>query len=107
MKLNFPEIYSSNEIIRYQFRANHIYILLSGLINLVAGLYIKPDYTQWRKIISFLSSVVLSLSPLILIIAFFVEPVRASAMRPLTFIGIVLLLIGVLFMYLPKIRYKR
>jgi len=106
MKINFPEIYSSSEIIRYQFRANHIYILMSGLINLVSGIYIRPDYKHWRKIISDISASALMLSPVILVIAFFVEPIKASAMRPVTFIGIILMLIGVLMMFVVKFRFK-
>jgi hypothetical protein len=106
MKMNFPEIYSSNEIIRYQFRANHIYILMSALINLIAGLYERPSYIHWRKIISVLASVVLNLSPFILVIAFLTEPTHASPVRPITFSGIVLMVTGVLFMFLPKIQFK-
>jgi O-antigen/teichoic acid export membrane protein len=79
---------------------------MSGLINLIAGLYIKPNYIHWRKFISVLASVMLNLSPLILVLAFFTEPVHASPMRPLTFSGIFLSAAGVLFMFLPKIRLK-
>jgi hypothetical protein len=48
----------------------------------------------------------LNLSPLILVLAFFTEPVHASPMRPLSFSGIFLSAAGVLFMFLPKIRLK-
>lgn len=107
LKLNFPDIYSSNEIIRYQFRANHVYILMSGLVNLIAGLYIRPVYKDWRKIISVISLNTLILSPVLLIIAFFIEPLKASANRPLTFSGIIFLVIGVLFIFLPKMKFKK
>ena len=106
MKINFPEIYSSTEIIRYQFRANHIYILMSGLLNLVAGLYIRPDYKHWRKFFSGLSTAAIILSSIILVIAFFVEPIKASAIRPLTFSGIALIVFGVLMMFVVKFRFK-
>ncbi|MGH2566714.1 MAG: hypothetical protein ACRDGA_00120 [Bacteroidota bacterium] len=34
MRLNFPDLYESNEAIRYLFRANHLYILFAGLLNI-------------------------------------------------------------------------
>lgn len=106
MSVNFPDIYSSNEIIRYQFRTNHIYILMIGLVNLVAGLYVRPDYKNFRAIVSYLSSFILCTATLLLIIAFFTEPVQGLPIRPFSFYGIILSITGVFLMYLPRIRFK-
>lgn len=104
MKFNFPEIYADNEIIRYQFRANHIYILMSGLINLVVGMISLPGLQGWRRIFSRLASLLLLISPVLLITAFFVEPVQAVPTRPLTTPGIFILLFGVLSLYVLNLK---
>ena len=107
MKIHFPDIYSAKESIRFQFRANHIYILLSGLINLVAGLHLRPAYTGWRVILFWASTTSLLIAPLLLITAFFVEPAHGIASRPLTFYGVLLLLVSAVLAHLPNIWLKQ
>lgn len=104
MQSHFPAIHEANEVIRYQFRANHIYVLLSGLINLLAALKSGALFTGWRLVTARVASIFLLLAPAVLIYAFYTEPAQASADRPLTFYGVVLLLAGVLLTYLPLAR---
>ena len=33
MNAGFPELYGANEVLRYIYRSNHVYILLASLIN--------------------------------------------------------------------------
>lgn len=106
MQAHFPEAYATTEVIRYQFRASHIYVLMSGLINLVAGLYARPEFGGWARIVSIVSSFLMIVAPALLIAAFFVEPMRASDIRPLTFYGVLLLLVGVILAHLPNIQLK-
>jgi len=103
---HFPAIYTAKESIRYQFRANHIYILMSALINIVSALYLRPISTGWRTMVSWASSSLLLIAPLMLITAFFVEPVHGGPSRPLTFFGIVMLLIGTITAHVPNISAK-
>ena len=107
MKSNFPEIYAENESIRYQYRANHIYILLTGLINLMSGLYPWPIYNGWRKWISRSSSLLIIISPLLLIAAFFIEPGKGLASRPLTATSLKILLIGCILAQIPAFKFKK
>lgn len=97
----FPELYGGNEAIRFQFRANHVYILMAGLINVVAARNIRPDYSGWRVPVSWLSGIALLAAPFVLIAAFFIEPIHGSAQRPLTLYGVVALAVGVALLYLP------
>lgn len=105
MKMHFPDMYAANESIRYQFRANHIYILMSALVNLVAGLSIRPVYAGWRIAVSWVSTALLLFTPLLMVAAFFIEPAHGIAARPLTFYGVLALVVGVVLAYLPRIRY--
>jgi peptidoglycan/LPS O-acetylase OafA/YrhL len=101
MKTLFPELYGSNESIRYQFRANHVYILMAALINLVVARNARPEYSGWRIPVSWLAALTLLLAPAVLVAAFFIEPVHGAANRPLTLYGVVALAAGVFLLYLP------
>lgn len=107
MRMNFPELYRANEIIRYQFRANHIYILFSGLLNIATGLYEVSNETGWRRALQTIGTVSLLISPLFLVLAFFIEPMHASPVRPLTFFGVVFSLTGVGFHFIGRFHRKR
>ena len=41
MFTQFPELYQGREEIRMMFRATHIYILMSALVNLMCGLALR------------------------------------------------------------------
>jgi hypothetical protein len=96
MRLNFPEIYNSNEAIRYIFRANHVYILLSGLINISTGTYLVLYSNNRVRNLQIIGSVLLLFAPILLIAAFFYEPPKARPDRYITGLGIVFILIGII-----------
>jgi hypothetical protein len=91
---HFPELHGGNDGIRYQFRANHAYILLSSLINWGLGLYLVGKESGWRRGAQRLGSLLLLGAPAVLLAAFFTEPARGLPDRPLTLLGMVLLLGG-------------
>ena len=95
MRANFPALYESNEVIRYLFRANHVYILFSGLLNIVLGTYVVYHDAGWRRKLQLLGSWLLLAVPVVFIVAFIVEPPQASPMRPLTLIGAFATLVGI------------
>jgi hypothetical protein len=94
MRLNFPEAYGTTEVIRYQYRANHIYILFCALVNIAIGLYAVFHAVGWRKNLQVIGSWLLVSSPVWLTLAFFIEPPHAADHRPLTFFGVVFSLAG-------------
>ena len=94
MKINFPGLYAHNEAIRFMFRANHIYILLSGLLNIAIGTYFIFTPKKWMKNLQFGGSSLLLIAPVLLVSAFFLEPQAASRERPLTSYGIFVLALG-------------
>ncbi len=96
MRMNFPQLYEDNEVIRYLFRANHVYILFSGLLNVVLGLYSSLSDHRWRQISQRSGSFLVLLSIPFFVWAFVVEPPTASPYRPLTIVGSFLAITGVM-----------
>lgn len=87
----FPELYGDREAVRFLFRANHVYILFSGLLNIMAAL-IPP--ASRKPVLQSLGSLALVLSAPVFIAAFVLEPSQASPMRPVTVTAAFLALIG-------------
>ena len=99
MATHFPAAYESGESIRYLYRANLVYLLLASLINLSLGFYRTGTRPGWRGAVGLTGSALLLAAPLLLFYAFFVEPRHGVPERPATFVGAVLLLVGVLLQW--------
>lgn len=95
MSLRFPDLYAGNETIRFLFRANHVYLLFAGLINILPGLYFTPSESPGKAAIQKGGSWLILIAPVLFFAAFVVEPMQASPMRPLTLTGAFASLIGV------------
>jgi hypothetical protein len=95
MRSGFPELYETNESLRYIYRANHVYILLSSLVNVALGVYLVTAHPGWKALFSRIGSILAILSPMILCYAFFAEARKATPVRALTAFGVFALLIGV------------
>jgi hypothetical protein len=86
--------------IRYLYRANHLYLLLSGLLNLAIGTYLALRDRGWRRRAQVAGSVCLLLAPAVLFPAFFLDPPGTSPQRLVTTAGMFLLFFGTL-LHLP------
>ena len=105
MRLGFPDLYAGNEALRYMYRANHIYLLLGSLVNVVLGIYLAAPESGWRALLSRMGSIFAVISPMLLAFAFFVEVPKASPERVLTALGVVFLAAGVVAQ-LPSYRIR-
>ena len=92
MRLRFPGLYDHNQVVRFLFRANHIYLLASGLLNIAVGTYLALQPGGWRRNLQLAGSLLYLAAPVLLLVAFFYEPPQARPQRYLTEIGVVLLL---------------
>jgi hypothetical protein len=91
-----PELYGHNEVIRYLYRANHIYLLLPAFINLLLGSYLTLAPERGRRIVQYIGSGLLFVSTLLLLVAFIIEPPQASPERPWTYFGLIAVFGGAL-----------
>src|SRR5262245_52249840 len=74
MRHHFPPMDTLSDATRLLYRSRHIYILASGLVNLMLGLYAQRQIGVWRSRVQTIGSAVLLVSPALLLIAFAVEP---------------------------------
>lgn len=100
----FPTAYALDESIRYLYRANHVYLLFAGLLNLLLGTYLTASPTPWRALTQKLGSTLALIGPAILLGAFIFEPPQALPERPLTLVGVVCMLAGTGFHWLANLR---
>jgi hypothetical protein len=61
---------------RLMFRSRHIYVLTAGLVNLMLGLYLQRQAAGWSRIIQAIGSAFLMAAPVLLILAFIIEPLH-------------------------------
>ncbi|MBI4417534.1 MAG: hypothetical protein HY563_02075 [Ignavibacteriales bacterium] len=108
MRIGFPELYGDSEAIRFLFRANHVYILFSGLLNVMAGFASVPMVqTDLVQKVKAAGSILLLLAAPLFILAFILEPPQLSPMRPVTVTAAFFALIGAgLFVLARKQNWK-
>jgi len=106
MRFHFTRVYESNYLVRMMFRSIHIYILLAGLLNLAFGIYMSSSGSPRRRAIQLFGSMCILAAPIVLIAAFFCEPVRETLERRITLLGIVLLLVGTMSHLLAGFRSR-
>jgi hypothetical protein len=95
MRAGFPDLYAANEVVRYLYRSNHVYVLLASLVNVALGVHLAPVAPGWRATVSTLGSILALAAPVVLCWAFFIEAPKASPERVLTLLGVAALAAGI------------
>jgi hypothetical protein len=94
MRSHFPDAFQGDPGMRMMFRSAHLYILLSALINLVAGAHLRLRPVRWRGILQGVGSGFLLAAPAFFTGAFFWEPAPLKLDRPFVLAGAILALTG-------------
>jgi len=95
MRAGFPDLYAANEVLRYLYRSNHVYILLASLVNVALGVHLSPAGPGWRTAASLVGSVLALAAPVVLCFAFVIEAPVAQPERVWTLAGIAALTAGI------------
>lgn len=103
MQEGFPNLYSSDITIRYQYRANHIYLLFSSLLILLYASSYSRSTSRYTNQLNITVSMLFILAHILLVFAFFIEPAQANIDKPLSFYGVVVNLIAVLISLFSKL----
>jgi FtsH-binding integral membrane protein len=105
MRAGFPDLYAANEVLRYLYRSNHVYVLLASLINVALGVHLAPVAPGWRATVSTIGSLLALVAPVVLCLAFFLEAPKPSPERVLTLLGVVALAAGIALHVLGGARH--
>lgn len=82
MRLDLFSVNSNDTLTRMMFRANHIYILFSGLINLLVNYTLREDYRINK--LQIITSTFLVVATIALSISFYMEPTTHTFTRAIT-----------------------
>jgi cbb3-type cytochrome oxidase subunit 1 len=95
MRAGFPDLHAANEVLRYLYRSNHVYLLLASLVNVAVGVHLTTPALGWRATVSRIGSLLALASPAVLCFAFFLEAPVATSERVLTHVGVVAAAAGI------------
>lgn len=92
---------------RMMYRTRHIYILLSGLLNLAIGTYFSYSVTGWRRVLQFVGSGLIVAATALFIAGFFWEPKLAGLETPWSGQGVYLIAYGTLLHFFSGLRQTK
>jgi hypothetical protein len=79
---------------RLLYRTRHIFILLSGLLNLGIGAYFTYRIQTWRRTIQLIGSLLIFTASVLFVIAFFYEPSLSNLRTPVSHWGTYAIAVG-------------
>jgi hypothetical protein len=91
---------------RLLHRSRHIYLLLSGLINLSIGTYLSYRAIGWRGTLQRIGSIMLTVGPVLLLVGFFREPWRGTDQTLLAPLGIYATALGTILHFASAARRR-
>ena len=95
MRIYLADEFADNDRFRFSMRANHIYILLSSLIHISLGSYLRVSAKQRWANLQAAASMLLFTSTALVIAAFLAE-FKMGIDRPITLLAMVLASVGTL-----------
>lgn len=95
MRFYLADEFAASDRLRFSLRANHIYILLSSLIHISLGAYLRVSAKKRWANLQTAASLLLLISTTLVIAAFFAE-LKMGLERPVTLLAMVLALGGTL-----------
>ncbi len=95
MDRNFNHLVDMNDLPRALMRAQHLYILLAALINIVLGCYLTVSKDKLLGTFQIFGSLLIVIATLILLYSFFVELPSDHIERPLCRKALYTMLAGV------------
>ncbi len=98
MLLRFPAAYEGDRTMRMLYRSAHIYVLLSALMNIVAGIHMRVPAGRLQRV----GSILLLVAPMFFTLAFSLEPAPARVDRPYATLGAVSAAVGTLLHLLGR-----
>jgi hypothetical protein len=76
MRTHTPRLRVLGDDVRLMYRSRHIYLMASGMANVLLGAYLVPSRSAWRRGLQRAGSILFLGAPLLLLAAFFGETER-------------------------------
>lgn len=93
VRFHIHHLMEADDQLRFSLRGNHIYILLSSLLNLCLGAYLQVSFVRRRALIQYVGSLMVFAATALVVAAFFFES-KSSPERPLTRMAVYFVLAG-------------
>ena len=106
MRVDFPDKEIIPQEFRLLMRSRHIYILLSGLLHILLGLYLQIQPQVWRKSVQIFGSLLLFAGTVTLVWAFVYETYTTKTFSEASRSGLYTTLAGTIFHLLGGFRIK-
>lgn len=106
MRIDFPDKEIIPQEFRLLMRSRHIYILLSGFIHIILGLYLQFRPLVWQKSLQIFGSLLLFAGTILLISAFFYETYTTRGFSDVSRQGLYTTLAGTIFHLLGGFQVK-
>ena len=91
---------------RLLYRTRHIFILLSGLLNLGIGAYFTYRVETWRRTIQLVGSLFIFAASFLFVIGFFYEPNLSNLHTPLSHYGTYAIAAGAVLHVISGVKRK-
>src|SRR5208282_2203142 len=73
MRTHTPRLRVLGDEVRLMYRSRHIYLMASGMANVLLGVYLVPSRVGWRRGLQRAGSILFLAAPVLLAAAFFAE----------------------------------
>ena len=104
LDLHVSDLYNQDRW-RFSLRGNHIYILMSALLNLSLGSYLRVSAIRWRAALQLVGSLLILTATALLVLAFFRES-KAGLDRPVTLWAMISGLTGTVFHLISVVKER-
>lgn len=98
-----PLAHLSNDV-RLMYRSRHIYLLGSGIANVLLGLYLASFTALWRRSLQFAGSILFLAAPVFLALAFLTERADELEHTRHSHLGVFALLGGTILHFVAAVR---
>ncbi len=106
MRVDFPDKELIPQDLRLLMRSRHIYILLSSLIHICLGVYLRIHAETWRKFLQIFASVLLILGSVLFVWAFIYETYTTQKFSDISRFALYATLGGTVFHLFGGFRLK-
>lgn len=90
--------------VRLMYRSRHIYLLGSGIANVLLGLYVVPRRLMWQRVLQYAGSTLLLAAPVLLGLAFLAETGHGLDRTWRSSNGLKMMLAGTVLHFIAAVR---